>query len=159
MPNIQVLCSWKHYNKNEGKMKKLLFLILALLISAKAYPAAPDVRISDGDGTSVDVLDVNDDGTLSDEWSYSFINATSAATTLKTGAGKLRLVSINDESASGAMLIFMDAVAFDASAQIASIDLADNAAPTTLHYDVKFNTGLTYRASGGVIANVTVAYN
>ena len=88
---------------------------------------------------------------------FAFRNLKANATTLvKTGAGMLHSVTINDAGASSNTCTLYDGL--DASGtEIATIDTVELAGRSLL-YDVSFGTGLTVVIGTGTAANVTLAY-
>lgn len=87
---------------------------------------------------------------------YHFSNlAANATTTLKTGAGILHTIVINDAGASANVITVYDNTAGSGTV-IATIDGVATAG--TLVFDAQFNTGLTIVIGTGTAANITVTY-
>lgn len=108
------------------------------------------------DGTDWDRLRVDNNKNLkvTSEYSYSHIS-TNTTTTVKSGAGVLRSISINTKGASSNIATIYDNTAGSGTV-IGVIDTTDRT--VTLKFDVIFSTGLTIVTATGTAADITVSY-
>jgi hypothetical protein len=86
-------------------------------------------------------------------YKYNHI-AGAATTTVKTGVGILHTISLNTP-ATGTISIFDNTAG--SGTTIAIINATTSVVPTTLDYDVGFNTGLTIVSSAS--QDITVSYS
>lgn len=91
---------------------------------------------------------------VTQECSYSHISS-NATTTVKSGAGSLRGITINTKGASANTATVYDNTAGSGTV-IAVIDTT--AAVGTLSYDIAFTTGLTVVTATGTAPDMTIAY-
>ena len=89
-----------------------------------------------------------------DEYGYNHIS-TNTTTTVKSGSGILRSVTVNTKGATANTATVYDNTA-GSGAVIAVIDTT--ASLGTLRYDVVFSTGLTVVTASGTAADLTVSY-
>lgn len=80
---------------------------------------------------------------------------TNATTTLKSGKGTLKSVTINTKGASSNVVTLYDNTAASGT-KIATIDTTQNVG--TLGYDIQFSTGLTAVMGTGTAADITVSF-
>jgi len=92
---------------------------------------------------------------LSYQAAYKYVAAGTATTTVKSGAGVLRSITINTKGASANTMTVYDNTA-GSGTKIAVIDSTGGAA--TLTYNVAFATGLTIVSATGTGADYTVSY-
>lgn len=87
---------------------------------------------------------------------YRYLNITTQTTTLvKTGAGFLHAIVLNKPLATGTVKI--DDALTDTTPVIGTITIPANPQPSTIIYDIAFNTGLTV-VTGTASSDITVCY-
>jgi hypothetical protein len=87
---------------------------------------------------------------------YSYQNiATNATSTVKSGAGILKRITINAIGSSDALATIYDNTA-GSGTKIATISLG--VFPVTIEFDARFGAGLTIVTSGSVAGNITAIY-
>lgn len=93
--------------------------------------------------------------------SSSFSNLTgNATTTVKSGAGVLRTITINNNAAGGTATVYDNTAGSGTKiATIASGTLTNLAGPTFLQFNAAFATGLTVVTAGAAGNDYTITYN
>lgn len=123
-----------------------LAAVLAKIIAAPATAANQATEIS-----SLATIAANSAAT-----SNSFVNITTAATTVvKSGAGTLHTLTVNNLGTVASLTVVYDNTA-GSGTKIASINTL--AGQESYFYDVAFTTGLTIVTTGTVAPDVTVSY-